>query len=175
MVEIWKDIPNYVGLYQVSNLGNVKSLSRPIKQRYVYYISKEKLLTPKVNSGGYLWVKLCRTGEKSFAVHILVALAFIGERDPLNVVNHKDGNKLNNHLDNLEYCTHRENAHHYEKSVKSTSKYIGVSYDSNRKKWCSKIKVKGKTVNLGRFENEVDAYHKYLEYAQSQGLSSQYS
>jgi len=175
MVEIWKDIPNYVGAYQVSNLGNVKSLSRPIIQRYIQYISKEKLLTPKVNSGGYLWVKLYGTGKKSFAVHVLVALAFLGERDSLNVVNHKDGNKLNNHIDNLEYCSQRENIHHHKKSVKSTSKYIGVCYDTNTKKWCSKIKVKGKTVNLGRFENEIDAYHKYLEYAQSQGLPSKYS
>jgi len=71
--------------------------------------------------------------------------------------------------------TQRENTHHYEKTQNRSSKYIGVSYDKDRKKWTSKIKIDGKTINLGRFEEEINAYNKYVEYAESKGLSSKYS
>ena len=157
MREVWKDIPKYEGFYKVSNLGRVKSLPRLLKNRYSIFLSKEKLLTPKKNGNGYLWVKLCVGGEKSFAVHRLVMLAFVGKSDL--VVNHLDLNKLNNRLDNLEYCTRRENVHHYEKSVKRASAYIGVCFDKSRGKWTAKMKIKGKTVNLGRYTTELEAYH----------------
>ena len=173
-MEVWKDVPNYLGVYQVSNLGNVKSLSRQLRNKWNVFQSKEKWLTPKKNSGGYLWVKFCvNNTEKSYAVHRLVMLCFNG--DSKLVVNHKDGNQTNNNLENLEYCSQRENAHHYLNKASFISKYIGVSYDSNRKKWSAKIKVKGKTVNLGRFKNEIEAHNKYKEYAAAKGLSSRYS
>jgi hypothetical protein len=169
-MEVWKDVPNYEGIYQVSNYGNVKSLGRVLKNRWGNYFKSERLITPKKNSGGYLWVKLCNGKEDCRAVHRLVMLCFVGDSNL--IVNHIDSNKENNNLDNLEYCQHRENITHYAKTAKSTSKYMGVSWDSTRKKWSSKIKVNGKTVNLGRFENELDAYHKYIDYAKSKGLST---
>jgi len=165
MREVWKDIPGYEGFYQVSSMGRVKSLPRLLKNRYNNFLSKEKFLTPIKNSSGYLWVKLCVGGEKSFAVHRLVMLAFVGESDL--VVNHLDLNKLNNRIDNLEYCTRRENVHHYEKSVKRASAYIGVSFDKTRGKWTAKMKIKGKTINLGRYNTELEAYHTIKEYNDS--------
>ena len=83
--------------------------------------------------------------------------------------------EIYNNVDNLEWVTNRENTHHYEKNQNRSSKYIGVSWDKDRSKWTSKIKVNGKTINLGRFENELDAYKKYLNYAKTEGLSSSYS
>lgn len=161
-MEIWKPIPGYENYYQVSNYGNIKSLPRILKNGYATYLSKEKLLTPKKNSTGYLWVKLCIGNEKSFSVHRLVMLAFIGKSDL--IVNHKDLDKTNNKLDNLEYCTIKENVYHYEKSIKRSSKFIGVSYDITRKKWTAKYKKNKKTINLGRFNSEIEAYNAIKPY-----------
>lgn len=156
IMEIWKDVPNYEGLYQVSNLGNVKSLPKKVNGKNL----KEKLLTPCKNSGGYLWVKFTVNKiEKSFSVHRLVAITFLGKSDL--VVNHKDLNKLNNCLENLEYLTLRENNHHYTYTLKKTSKFIGVMWDKNRNKWMAKIKKNGKSVHIGRFDNELEASNAY--------------
>lgn len=108
--EIWKDIKGYEGIYQVSNLGRVKSLGRHevvtgnprMKER----ARKEKLLTPQPNHKGYLCVVLMRDRKKIFtSVHRLVANAFIPNPNNLPQVNHKDENKTNNRAENLEWCT----------------------------------------------------------------------
>lgn len=99
--EIWKDIPNYEGLYQISNLGNVKSLK----------FGKERILKPRYEGGGYVQVGLHKEGGgKNFKVHRLVMLAFVSESD-LHV-NHINGIKSDNRLENLEYCTRSENIQH---------------------------------------------------------------
>jgi len=99
--EIWKDIPNYEGLYQMSNLGRVKSLK----------FGKEKIIKPQENSRGYIQVGLCKEGErKFFKVHRLVMLLFVGASDLQ--VNHINGIKTDNRLENLEYCTGSQNMKH---------------------------------------------------------------
>ena len=99
MEEIWKDIEGYEGLYQVSNLGNVKSLNFQ-KRGY------EKNITPKLNKKGYLWVILYGGNKRSnVLIHRLVASAFIENPNGFEHVNHKDENPLNNNVDNLEWCT----------------------------------------------------------------------
>lgn len=99
--EIWKDIPNYEGLYQVSNLGRVKSLQ-------YNHTKKEKILSPRITGNGHLSVALFKNKQrKNYQVHRLVMKTFVG--DSVLVVNHKDKNKENNKLDNLEYCTQKEN------------------------------------------------------------------
>lgn len=113
-MEVWKDIPGYAGMYQVSNLGRVKSLERDTKRSRPQHI-KERILkqTPNKTSGNYLQVYLADAGKyKAFLVHRLVAQAFIPNTDNKPVVNHKDGNKQNNCLENLEWCTHKENVLH---------------------------------------------------------------
>jgi hypothetical protein len=171
-MEVWKDIEGYEGIYQISNLGRIKSLSRKLKNRYSFYFSKEKILNSNIGYGGYRFQKL---GDKMFSVHRLVAEYFIEKPEDKNIVNHKDFNTLNNNVSNLEWVSQRENTHHYEFSQKRSSKYIGVSFDKNRNKWTAKIKENGKTTNLGRFECELEAYNKYLNYAKTKGLSSRYS
>lgn len=99
--EIWRDIPGYEGIYQVSNLGRVKS----------FWNKKEKLLKPRPNKQGYLQVDLHKNNKSKFRlVHSLVMEAFVGPRpDGLDVC-HNDGNRRNNHLDNLRYDTHSNNS-----------------------------------------------------------------
>lgn len=170
-MEEWKKIKEFEG-YEISNFGNVKSISKQLKNRYGFYYSKEKILTSNIGYQGYRFQKI---QNKTFSIHRLVAEYFLEKVQDKNIVNHKDLNVLNNNVNNLEWVTNRENVHHYENSQNRSSKYIGVGWDKNRNKWKSAIKIKGKTINLGRFENELDAYKKYLDYAKTQGLSSSYS
>jgi ribosomal protein S18 len=170
-MEVWKDIKDYEGLYQISSLGRVKSLSKVLKNRFGNFNSKEKILNSNVGYGGYRFQKI---QNKTFSIHRLVAEHFLQKNIDKNIVNHKDLNILNNNYTNLEWVSSRENTHHYELNQKRISKYIGVSFDKQRNKWTSKIKVQGKTINLGRFDLEIDAYNKYLNYAKTEGLSSSY-
>jgi hypothetical protein len=98
MKEIWKDIPNYEGLYQVSNLGNVRNVKR------------NKIKSININNRGYKLVWLNKNNKGTNAlVHRLVAQAFIPNINNLPQVNHKDENKLNNKVENLEWCTQKYN------------------------------------------------------------------
>lgn len=107
MEEIWKDIKGYEGYYQVSNLGNVKSLKRTIirkrNDKTHQFPIKERMLKFDY-SDGYKVVKLCKQGEKAYKVHRLVAEAFIPNPNNLPIINHKDETRTNNCVDNLEWC-----------------------------------------------------------------------
>ena len=117
-IEIWKDIAGYEGLYQVSNLDRVKSLARTVRQRNQYaWIERqvsEKIMDVQTNRLGYLKIHLYKDGKpKDFTVHQLVARAFLGEPPtPKHQVNHKNGNKADNNVTNLEWSTCSENQTH---------------------------------------------------------------
>lgn len=112
MQEIWKDIKNYEGLYQISNLGRVKSLKTWIRQ-YNNYVEKERLLKPCVNSVGYYIVVLYKDKhKKTFSLHRLIAQAFIPNPNNYPQINHIDGNKKNFNINNLEWCTQSYNMIH---------------------------------------------------------------
>lgn len=107
--EEWRDIPNYEGLYQVSNLGRVRSVTHTVragknKQRTV----NGKVITPWKTSHGYLHVSLGR--NKKVSIHRLVAKAFIPNPNNLPCVNHRDECKANNAVSNLEWCDKSYNA-----------------------------------------------------------------
>jgi tRNA nucleotidyltransferase/poly(A) polymerase len=111
--EIWKDIENFEGLYQVSNLGNIKSLSREVPNGKSTMFTKQKVLSPRNHSAGYYQICLCNNGENSYKyIHRLVAKAFIPNPENKPTVNHKDGNKKNNYVGNLEWATYPENKIH---------------------------------------------------------------
>jgi hypothetical protein len=115
MEEIWKDIKGYEGVYQVSNLGRVKSLPRLHKFAHGYYMTKEKILSPRIcgKQREYLAVALQIDGKtKQYKVHRLVAIAFLPNPYGYNEINHKDENKGNNKMDNLEWCTRSYNVNY---------------------------------------------------------------
>ena len=110
--EIWKDIIGYEGRYQISDKGRVKSLERFIKPTGPFQKSKrcrERILKTSITGQGYKHVSL---ENKKHLVHRLIAEAFIPNELKYKCVNHKDGNKLNNDLNNLEWCTYKHNVNH---------------------------------------------------------------
>jgi hypothetical protein len=151
-METYKYIPNYEGIYQVSNLGNVKSL------KFGY----EKILKGGLSKGRYLTVSLNKNGNrKTYYIHKLVAMTFLNHK-PKNhtlVIDHIDNNKLNNKLSNLQIITHRENSSKDKKGC--YSKYTGVTWRKNRNKWQSSIKTNGVVKYLGNFKKEYDAHLAY--------------
>lgn len=101
--EIWKDIEGYEGLYQVSNMGRVRSLDREDAQGHRI---KGKVLVVSSNGKGYRQINLWQYGDvKHKFIHRLVAIAFLDNPNNLPEVNHKDENKANNSVSNLEWCT----------------------------------------------------------------------
>lgn len=108
VIEKWRPIEGYEGLYEVSDWGRVKSLE---KVDSLGHLRKEKILKSIKNNKGYIKVNLCKDGErKNCTVHRLVAQAFIPNPDNLPCVNHKDEVKTNNHVGNLEFCSHQYNS-----------------------------------------------------------------
>ena len=124
--EIWKDIEGYEGLYQVSNMGRIKSLSR--KQSL-----KERILKPGNGTGGYQIVKLCNGNIKTKRVHRLVGKEFIPNPENKPQINHKWGNKLDNRACALEWCTQIENINHAFKTGLIKTKKPVLQFDKHGK------------------------------------------
>lgn len=109
MQEIWKDIPNYEGLYQASNFGRIKSIQYFNHTNNKIY-PRDKILKPILNEKGYCRVDLSKSGKsKRHRVHRLVAKTFLPNPYNLLEVNHIDGNKQNNNVNNLEWCSRSYN------------------------------------------------------------------
>ena len=132
MKEIWKDIEGYEGLYQVSNYGNIKSLSRVVKNAYGIHRTEEKILKPQMKKKGYFQIQLSKDGkQKHYQVHRLVALAFVPNINNYPCINHKDENKINNKADNLEWCTYLYNNLYNNKEKRNYKKIC--QYNKNEK------------------------------------------
>lgn len=126
MDEVWKDIEGFEGLYQVSSLGRVRRAGR-IKK-------------PHTDHGGYLTVWLCKnSSQKCMKVHRLVAQAFIPNPECKRTVNHFDGNKKNNRVENLEWATHSENIIHANNTgLRIVTEAQRKAASMNGKKTCDK-------------------------------------
>lgn len=151
-MEIWKKIKDFPD-YEVSNLGRVKSLKK----------HNEKILKLQNGTTGYLTCVLCKDGKlNTKKVHKLVAIAFLNHipNGYKSVINHKNFNKKDNRVQNLEITTQRENAN--RKHCTSSSKYVGVTWNKKSKKWYAQINFNCKTKYLGSFDTEELAYNAYL-------------
>ena len=150
--EIWKDCVGFEGKYQVSNLGNVRSISNN-KGTY-----QERLLSQRqTTTSNYLYVSFTvKDVTTQHSVHRLVAKAFIDNPNNKATVNHIDGNKLNNNVCNLEWNTYSENLKHayanglniasrsaLGRKLGSTSKYLYVAYDQSRDRFGASVKIIG--------------------------------
>lgn len=153
MQEIWKDVPQYEGFYQVSNLGRVKSF------RTNKIVKGSMLNGYKINK-----LRDSEGNPKIIKTHQLVAMAFLGYVRTGSskgfVVDHINEDKLDNRLENLQVITARENV---VKSLKGngTSKHVGVCWRKDSKKWRAYIHIDGKRVSLGSFTCEIEASNAY--------------
>ena len=160
-MEIWKDIPGYEGYYQASNKGRIKSIlfqSNIHNKKY----QREKIMKPKKSKDNCTRVELWKDGKhKTQLVYRLVALTFLGEppKDK-TTVNHKDGNRLNNNIENLEWCSLKENIQHgfrtglFDKcttKIKIEDKITGTIIIARSLKEGSKLINKNHSLPAGRF------------------------
>ena len=141
--EEWKEVPGYRGIYEISNFGRVKSLERTIVYPPSKFypngrtrVLKEKILTPCVDKKGYQFVQLFTNGNfRSKRVHRLVAEVFIPNIHNFEQVNHKDENKKNNCVDNLEWCTLIYNVNYgtgkYRKTLKKRIPVMQYDLEGN--------------------------------------------
>lgn len=145
-MEKWKDIQGYEGLYQISNLGNVKSI-------------KKGIIIGDVIKGGYRRIPLYKNGKyKRFMIHRLVAEAFVKNPDNKPEIDHIDGNPLNNKVDNLRWCNHTENLNNpitlKRKSIAAKGNHMtgrfGALHHNSKKVLC----IETKTVYGGIAEAE---------------------
>lgn len=144
-MEVWKNVKGLEGKYQISNLGRVKTLARlTYRKDGRKRLIKENIKTGCVFNNGYLGVGTTRENG-TFLIHRLLAEAFIPNPENKRCVNHKDGNKLNNNLDNLEWATHGENNQHaYDTKLKVPSDKLRVNSKQlmiNNRKDSSKIVI----------------------------------
>ena len=142
-MEIWKDVPGYVGLYQISNYGRVKSVFRNEICGNMNRKRNEKILKPSLRKR-YYFVSLSKNGIKYNAViHRLVAAAFIPNPENKPCIDHIDGNRANNHADNLRWVTVKEN----QNNPITKSKWIGKKANPHHEKAVEQIK-NGIVVNV---------------------------
>jgi len=165
MEEVWKDIAGYEGLYQVSNLGRVKSLERMIPYARGMRRIPEKVMKQEKNTDGYWRLKLVNGSEKkNKKIHRLVAEAFIPNPEQKRCINHIDGDKNNNCVDNLEWVTHTENMEHAAKNDLITKWNLGMHYrwkhghSEETKRKISEAK-KGKRYSWGHGHTEEAKRH----------------
>lgn len=164
---IWKDVEGYEGLYQVSNEGQVRSLDRVVTQQNrtgyapLTRTYQGKTLSPKLDAGYFRLQLSDRVRRKTVAVHILVAQAFCEGYFEGAVVNHKDGNKLNNNANNLEWVTVAENNRHaYKTGLKDACLATGIAATGSQ--WVISIFKDGIHIKDVCGVAEFDAFGKPL-------------
>lgn len=172
--EIWKDIPGYEGIYQVSNFGRVKSVERYSNDNKRKRLLKEKILKQGNHKLGYKNIHLVKDGvEKILSIHRLVALAFIPNPDNLPFINHKDENRSNNYLDNLEWCTQKYNVNYGNciNKRKETWKKNDSFLKANETK--KKNNSRGHEIeiySISKLNNEITYYKSICEASRITGI-----
>ena len=175
MIEEWRPVVGYEGLYEVSNTGRVRSLDRYVKSKgESYWLRKGKMLSPAKDKNGYLKVNLSCNGKNNIIrVHRLVTEAFLPNPDNLPEVNHKDEDKTNNNVENLEWCNRKDNINYGTRTERQKKTNIqngfwtGLSkeeymkkYNQDRKeyrkKWYQENKDKAKEYDKKYYQKNRD-------------------
>ena len=164
--EEWRPVIGYEGLYEVSSLGSLKSLPRHVPYIDTTKYIKGVTIKQSPNGYGYFSCSLCVNGIATCRqVHQLVAEAFLGHtpRGSLLVIDHINGDRIDNRAANLRIVTTRENTStcFRRNRDKYTSKYVGVNWHKGHKKWQSRITYLKKSYNLGFYDVEMDAHNSY--------------
>lgn len=167
MKEIWKDVKNFEGLYKVSNLGNVKSVKREIiSEKRTNQKWAEKNIKPFDNGYGYLVVHLRKNGKRYVRyIHRIVIESFVGNIGN-NDINHKDFNRKNNILSNLEILTRKENINYSKKAGKYDELYVKRSLKNKQKYDGLKDKINEDIKNgipIIKIEKKYKVNHKTLK------------
>ena len=159
MQEIWKNVIEYETKYEISNYGNLRKLPKKSGKTY-------KAI--HINRLGYLYTSMSNNNKKkNKTIHQLVAAAFIPNFKYGMIINHKDGNKLNNHVSNLEVCDHTYNNTHAHslglmpKPGKSKYNNVSIRYDKRNKIikpiYVASIRINSKKHYIGSFKDEIEA------------------
>ena len=161
MEGVWKDVIGYESIYKVSDMGNIISLPR---NRH----KGNNILKPCLSNCGYQLVALNKNGiHKTHTVHKLVAVAFLSftPNNRVMVINHKDGNKQNNNVSNLEIVKFRDNLNScFRRDIKTKSSgLMGVTIDKRNGRWISRVYINRKRIFLGSFTTEEKANEAYRD------------
>jgi len=159
--EIWKVVKGYEGIYEVSDLGRVKSIGREVLRGHNYlYRTKTRILSLSTN-GRYQHIRLYKGGfSERFSIHNLVCFVFLSyeRKDSKIVVDHINNVGTDNRLVNLQVISQRENL---SKENRGNSKYTGVHFSKRDRNWKAYITINNKRKHLGVFDNEYDAHLEY--------------
>lgn len=136
-MEIWKDVENYEEYYQISNYGRIRN-------------KKQKRILKPSKSGGYYHISLRYGNKKEFLIHRLVAEAFIPNPYNYKYVNHKDENKFNNFVENLEWCTAKYNVTYGKGALARNQRIIQYDLSGNALRVWESIKEASEKLNVPR-------------------------
>jgi hypothetical protein len=160
MGEEWKTINDYPN-YSISSLGVVRN-------------DKTNKIMKLSNRRGYLRIGLRKDGiQKYFSLHQLMGLHFIPNPNNYPQIDHINGEKNDNRLENLRWCNQSQNERNKKKRANCSSQYLGVRWKN--KKWEAEIKINGKKKYLGRFNTELEAFNCWKQYVFQNGLQEYYS
>lgn len=169
--EIWRPIVGYEGLYEVSSYGRVRSLDKYVKSKSESYrLIKGKILIGSITKDGYARCLIRVNGVgRSYFVHKLVADAFLSNPDNLPEVNHRDEDKINNRVDNLEWCDHKYNMNYgtrqerFRNTMLEKGHWTGLSKEEYMKKYYQENREKKRELYEKNREKIIEKNKEYYE------------